>query len=74
MPTLATLNAPYFAKWDTMRDVLARGWNRRGHGRQTLLAALAHSLHLSKWESLVRQQELRVPDAIDLLVAMVRSA
>ena len=30
VPTLAALNAPHLAKWEEMRDVLARGWNRRG--------------------------------------------
>jgi AcrR family transcriptional regulator len=72
VPTLAALNAPYFAKWDEMRDVLARGWGRRGRRRRALLAAIGHSLDLSTWESLVRRQRLTEADAIELLVRLVR--
>lgn len=74
VPTLAALNAPYFAKWEEMRDVLARGWKRRGRRRQALLAAIAHSLDLSTWESLVRRQGLSDADAVELLMGMVRCA
>ena len=74
VPTLAALNAPYLAKWDEMRDVLARGWNRRGRQRQALLAALAHSLDLSTWDSLVRRQGLPEGDAVELLIRLVRCA
>ncbi len=74
VPTLAALNAPHLAKWEEMRDVLARGWNRRGRHRQALLAAMAHSLDLSTWESLVRRQELPEADAVELLIRLVRCA
>ena len=74
VPALAALNAPHLAKWNEMRDVLARGWNRRGRSRQALLAALAHSLDLSTWESLVCRQGLSEADAITLLVGLVRAA
>jgi AcrR family transcriptional regulator len=73
VPRLAGLNAPYFARWEQMRDVLARGWNRRGARRRTLLAAIAHSLELSTWESLVRRHGLADAEAVDLLLRMVRS-
>jgi AcrR family transcriptional regulator len=74
VPTLAALNAPYFAKWVEMRDVLARGWKRRGLRRKALLAAIAHSLEVSTWESLVRRQGMSDADAVELLVGMVRCA
>lgn len=74
VPTLAALNAPYFAKWEEMRDVLARGWNRRGRRRQLLLAAIAHSLDLGTWGSLVRTQGLPEADAVALLIRLVRCA
>jgi AcrR family transcriptional regulator len=73
VPALATLNAPYLARWDQMRDVLARGWNRRGRRRQALLAAIAHSVELSTWESLVRRQGLSQAEAVELLIRLVRS-
>lgn len=74
VPTLAALNAPYLATWGRMRDVLTRGWNRRGRRRDTLVAAIAHSLDLSTWESLVGRQALADEDAVELLVRLVRSA
>jgi AcrR family transcriptional regulator len=74
VPALAALNAPHLARWDEMRDVLARGWNRRGLRRQALLAAIGHSLDLSTWESLVRRQELPDADAVELLLGMVHGA
>ena len=74
VPKLAALNAPYFHRWEDMRDVLARGWSRRGRRRRALLAAIAHSLELSTWESLVRGQALPAADAVDLLVGLVRCA
>lgn len=74
VPTLAALNAPYLAEWDEMRDVLARGWQRRGRRRHALLAAIAHSLDLSTWESLVRRRGLSEEDAVELLTRLVRCA
>lgn len=74
VPALASLNAPYFAKWTEMRDVLARGWARRGRRRRLLLAALEHALDLRTWHSLVRERGLSDEDAIDLLVGLVSRA
>ena len=70
IPTLATLNRPYFAKWDEMRDVLAAGWGRRGRRRRLLVAALDHALDLKTWQSLVRERELSEAEAVELLVHM----
>jgi AcrR family transcriptional regulator len=72
VPMLAALNAPYLGKWEEMRGVLARGWNRRGRRRKALFAAIAHSLDLSTWESLVRRQGLAEAEAIELLIRLVR--
>ena len=74
VPTLAALNAPYLARWEEMRDVLARGWNRRGRGREAFLAAIAHSLDLSTWDSLVRRQGLSEANTVELLIRLVRCA
>lgn len=74
LPKLAELNAPYLAHWEEMRDVLAGGWSGRGRRKRALLAAIAHSLELSTWESLVGRQGLTEEDAVDLLVRLVRSA
>jgi AcrR family transcriptional regulator len=74
VPALAALNAPYFAKWAEMRDVLAAGWGRRGKRRRLLLAALEHALDLTTWHSLVRERKLSDREAVDLVVGLVRSA
>jgi AcrR family transcriptional regulator len=72
VPVLAELNAPFFALWTTMRDTLARGWNRRGKRRRLLLAALDHALDLKTWQSLVRERGLSDAEAIELLIGLVR--
>lgn len=74
VPALAALNAPYFAKWGEMRDILAVGWRRRGRQRRLLLAALEHALDLTTWHSLTRDRELSDDDALELLIALVRGA
>ena len=74
VPELAAVNAPYLATWESMREVLERGWNRRGRRRRALRATIAHSLELTTWESLVRRQQLEPPEAVELLVRMARAA
>jgi len=73
VPALARLNEPYFAVWTSMRDVLARGWKRRGRRRRLLLATLEHALDLKTWQSLVRERGLSEAEAVGLLVTLVRS-
>jgi AcrR family transcriptional regulator len=74
LPELAALNAPHLATWEAMRDVLERGWNRRGRRRRALRATIALSLELTTWESLVRRQQLPPTEAVELLVRLARSA
>jgi hypothetical protein len=72
VPVLAKLNEPFFAIWTTYRDVLARGWKRRGGRRRLLLAAIEHALDLKTWQSLVRERGLSDVEAIGLLVGLVK--
>ena len=72
VPLLAELNAPYFAEWERMREVLAQPWRCRGSRRVLLLAAISHALDLQTWYSLVRAQGLTEEQAIELMVALVR--
>jgi AcrR family transcriptional regulator len=74
VPALAALNAPHLATWDSMREVLERGWNRRGRRRRATRAAIALSLELTTWEALVRRQRLEPAEAVELLVRAVRCA
>jgi AcrR family transcriptional regulator len=72
VPVLARLNEPFFAIWITYRDVLARGWKRRGRRRRLLLAVIEHALDLKTWQSLVRERGLSDVEAIGLLVGLIR--
>jgi len=74
VPALAALNAPYFAKWEEMRDVLAAGRGARGRRRHILLAALEHALALETWESLVRRSGLSDEEAVELLTGLVEGS
>ncbi len=73
VPALADANAPYFERWVEMRDVLATGWNPRRRRRRRLLAAIEHALDLTTWESLRRRRGLEPPEAVSLLVDLVRA-
>jgi AcrR family transcriptional regulator len=70
-PLTREFSEPYFRHWDTMREVLAVGWETRGGRREPLLAALGHALYFGTWQSLVRQQETGEERAIELMVCMV---
>ena len=72
VPELAALNAPHLARWNSMREVLERGWGRRGRRRRELRAAITLGLELSTWESLVRRQGFGRDEAVELLVRIVR--
>ena len=62
-----------FSSRELMREVLERGWNRRGRRRRALRASIAHSLELTTWQSLVRRQQLEPTEAVELLVRMARA-
>ena len=74
VPELAALNAPHLARWDRMRETLARGWGARSRRRRTLRAAVSLSLELTTWSSLVPRAGLTPEDAVELMVRAVRCA
>jgi AcrR family transcriptional regulator len=55
-------------------DVLEAGW--RGHAPRSrrLRAALGHALEFDTWRSLKRRHDLERTEAVELMVALVRSA
>jgi AcrR family transcriptional regulator len=57
-----------------VRDALLRGRPERGKARRRTSAAIGHALAFSTWQSLVREQGLTVPDAVELMAAFVESA
>lgn len=53
---------------------LARGWGVRGRRRARLVAAIAHSLQLTTWRTLVRDGGLGRSEAVTLLGALADAA
>ena len=65
---------PFFQHWERMRYVLITGWGVEDDQLALLLAALGHALDFQTWRSLVRERELDDPEAVGLMVTMVRCA
>lgn len=74
IPALAELIAPTRKQMSAMPELLLRGWKARGARRQRLRAALAHAAAFTTWRSLVAEQGLDREDAVNLMVALARSA
>jgi AcrR family transcriptional regulator len=56
------------------RDILMTGRGLRGRARGRTQAAIAHAIAFSTWQSLVREQGLEDPDAVDLMMGLVAAA
>ena len=61
-----------FAGWlDAAADALVRGRPGRGVRRRRSRGAIGHALTFETWRSLVREERLSQPEAIDLMVGLV---
>lgn len=56
---------------DEVRRILLRGRPERGKARQRKAAAIGHALDFWTWRSLVRDQGLTIPEAVELMAGMV---
>ncbi len=56
---------------DAARDVLAAGRSLRGRAKRRMHAAIGHALSFDAWRSLVREQGLSEPDAVELMHRLV---
>jgi AcrR family transcriptional regulator len=64
-----------FAAWfEHAAGALLRGSRYRGARRRRVRAAVGHALAFATWSSLVRDQGLAGSEAVELMLAMVRSA
>jgi AcrR family transcriptional regulator len=64
-----------FAGWlDGAADAIVRGRPERGARRRRLRGAVGHALAFETWRSLVREQGLSEPDAIELMLGLVAVA
>jgi AcrR family transcriptional regulator len=61
-----------FAGWlEAAADSVVRGRPERGTRRRRVRAAVGHALSFQTWRSLVREQRLPQPEAIELMAALV---
>lgn len=64
-----------FAAWvDAAAEALLRGRPQRGGRRRLVKGAIAHALSFPTWRSLVREQGLSRPTAVELMTALVAAA
>lgn len=59
---------------EACRDALLTGRALRGHTRRRTRAAVAHAISFSTWRSLVKEQGLSDPEAVELVCALVDRA
>jgi AcrR family transcriptional regulator len=72
-PVLQEVAAPFIEYWQTVREVLDRGWKARGQERTLLRAAIGHAVEFDTWRSLTRHQGLDDAGAVELMVSLVRA-
>ena len=71
-PVLQENNVLLFRHWEAMRDTIADAFEASGERHEALLAAVALTLDLQTWRTLVGQQGLEDDRAVELMVGMVR--
>ena len=64
--------APYHDHWSRAVRVLLEPWPTSGRRRKQLRAALALAVSFDSWRTLVRDQHLSHPQAIDLIARLTR--
>jgi AcrR family transcriptional regulator len=71
-PVLQEVAAPLTEYWQTVREVLDRGWKIRGHRRALLRAVIGHAIAFETWHSLTRREHLADHDAVEAMVSLAR--
>ncbi len=66
--------APYHDHWSRAVGVLLEPWPTSGRRRKQLKAALALAVSFDSWRTLVREQRLSHPQAIDLIARLTRES
>ncbi|MEO9175424.1 MAG: helix-turn-helix domain-containing protein [Gaiellales bacterium] len=64
--------APYHDHWSRAVRVLLEPWPASGRRRKPLRAALSLAVSFDSWRTLVREQRLSHPQAIDLIARLTR--
>lgn len=73
VPAAKEVVTPLLQHMETLRDVLATGWNVEGPAHEVQRALIGHALEFWTWKSLVRQQGLDDDVAVDAMVTLVSS-
>ena len=69
----AGTRAAFLGYFDTIQAALMTGRRQRGRPRARVAAAIALAISFPTWRALVREQQLRTPDAVELMTAMVKA-
>ena len=72
-PVLQEVAAPFVQYWETVREVLGRGWQTRGRRRNLLRAVIGHALEFETWRSLTRRQGLTDEEAVEAMARLARA-
>jgi AcrR family transcriptional regulator len=72
-PVLQEVAAPFIEYWQTVRDVLDRGWKARGQERTLLRAAIGHAVEFDTWRSLTHHEGLDDARAVELMVSLAHA-
>ncbi len=72
LPVLQVVIAPALAYWARVREVLATGWTADPARQPLVAAAVGHAIGFPTWQSLVREQGLAEPVAVEMMVTLVR--
>ncbi|MDX6440979.1 MAG: hypothetical protein QOE43_708 [Gaiellaceae bacterium] len=73
LPVLQEVAAPLFEYWQTVRDVLDRGWEARGRQRALLRAVIGHAIAFDTWRSLTEHEGLDDVVAAGAMVRLVQA-
>jgi hypothetical protein len=74
MPIVAEMNAYRVRYLEEIRDLVLDAWTTRGGARARLRRAIGHALEFRTWQSLVRCQECRTNEAVQLMLTFVCAA
>jgi AcrR family transcriptional regulator len=72
-PVLQEVAAPFIDYWQTVREVLDKGWKIRGSRRAKLRAVIGHAVEFETWRSLTRREGLGDAGAVELMVSLARA-
>lgn len=70
----AGTRAAFLGYFDTVQAALMTGRRQRGRPRARVAAAIALAISFPTWRTLVREQQLSTPDAVELMTAMVKAS